>query len=169
MKTISLLALSALLLAGCGTLRPIGDDPASPLQIAKNAKAIHDTAREGTFIAIKKIYDDDKLERVKAAAELKERLDATILPVLNDPGAEVTAVLERELMSAVPEEYHGLMAVAYETLHNHYEFPTTAELLPEPYLTYLRAFLTGVREGAAKVLASDGVVESRGLFIPEDA
>ncbi len=161
MKTIALLALSVLMLAGCGVLRPrLGTDTTDA------ARLIHQTAREGTALAIKKIYEDDQPERILAAAKLKSTMDEYVLPLLNNPDREVTIVLEEKLLSTVPEQYHGIMATAYETLHTYYEFPATSEVLPEPYLTYLKAFFNGIREGADAVLFSEGVEESTTLIIP---
>lgn len=163
MRTTLLLALSALMLAGCGLVRPVNEGGTS---VADKARLIHRAANEGTFVAINKIHEDDQSERVLAAAKLKAAIDEYALPLINNPETQITVSLEEQLLGVVPVEYHGLMAVAYETLHTYYEFPATAEVLPEPYLTYLRAFITGVREGATKVIVTEGAVEGRTFAIP---
>jgi hypothetical protein len=150
-------------MSGCGLLRPV---PEGEVNTADAARLIHAAAREGTVLAINKIYEKVS-DRVMAAASLKGALDNYTLPLLNNPDKEITVVLADELMEVIPEEWKGLMAVAYETLHLYYEFPATAEALPEPYLTYLKAFFNGVREGAAKVLADEKALERTMLFLPE--
>lgn len=164
MRTTLLLALSALMLTGCGLVRPVND---TEVTVADKALLIHRAANEGTYIALAKVYEDDVADRVMSAAKLKAAIDEYALPLLNNPETQITLVLEDELFQIVPEEYHGLMAAAYETLHTYYNFPATSEVLPEPYLTYLKAFFSGVREGATRTIAASGAIEGRTFAIPE--
>lgn len=148
MKSLLLSSVAlTLVLSGC-VLTPRNGDP---VDIVKNAKLINDAAREGSFVAITKIYDDDVEKRIEAALDL-QAVTTRVLAVLNDPTSEITHILEEELLKQVPEEYHGLLATAYETLYTYYEAPAVGELLPEPYLTYLRAFFVGLDDGAKKVV-----------------
>jgi hypothetical protein len=155
--------LSALFLSGCAFLRPTDNE----VNTADKARIIHNTAREGVVLAINKLYEDSVSERVMAAGKLKHMMDGYVLPLLNNPDKEITVALEKEIMDVIPEEWKGLMAAAYETLHLYYEFPATSEVLPEPYLTYLKAFCNGAREGAQKILKQEGVQENVILLLPE--
>lgn len=163
MRTTLLLALSALMLAGCGLVRPVND---TEVTVADKSRLIHRAANEGAYIALAKIYEDDVSDRVMSAAKLKAAIDEYALPLLNNPETQITLALENELFQVIPEEYHGLMAAAYETLHSYYNFPATAEFLPEPYLTYLKAFFSGVREGATRTIVAAGAIEGRTFSVP---
>jgi len=150
---ISILVFSiSLPIVGCGIFSKTNVNLSESERVLQNANTIHDIVSEATFVAIKKVYKDNKAKQIIKAAKLRNTIDSHILPLLNDSSENITQDIQEEFFSSIPEEYHGLMATAYETFYQHYEFPVTSEFLPDPYLTYLRSFFNGVRSGANKVL-----------------
>ncbi len=149
---LNLLFVTANLLNGCGFVQTKNVDT---VQVQQN---IYNIAKEGTILAINNMFTDSECnleEKLFNAGMLSKKIEHFALPLLSNPNVEITRQLESQLLEIVPEDLQGFMAVAYETLHSHYSFPTTAEILPEPYLSYLRAFLIGIKDGADSVLIAN--------------
>jgi hypothetical protein len=120
--------------------------------VTLTSQSIYIMTAESTVLALNKVHEDDLDKKILAAARLIAIVDQSAMPLLTNPNVEINHVIEQGLLEILPEEYRGLMAAAYETFNLHYEFPATSEVLVEPYVTYLRAFLKGIRDGAERVL-----------------
>ncbi len=164
MKNLSKLIAVAILLSGCGIIETKDVDSS---QVQQN---IYNTAKVGTVMALDTMFAEDDLEeKLLAAGVLAQKIEHFALPLLSNPNIEITRQLEGDLLAIIPDNLQGFMAVAYETLHTHYSFPTTGDLLQEPYLSYLRAFLSGVKDGAESVLVSNNAhIDSRHSIHTED-
>lgn len=122
---------------------------------ATTERNIYVVSREATITALTQAFDhEDSLE---LAASLVAELDLNVLPVLSEPSVNIDRVVADNLLNAVPLEFRGLMGVAYVVFNTYYYFPEEVEFLPEPQLSYLRAFLKGVRDGSKFVLQKNGV------------
>lgn len=143
--------LSLLLLTGCGFIR--SKDGVDQAQIER---IIYGAAKESIILAINKAHENDDLSvKLIAAAKLVTNIEDNAMPLLANPEIKVDTVLETMLLNLVPEEYQGLMMVAYETFNLYYEFQQGIPNLPEPHLSYLRAFLSGIRDGTKSILTTN--------------
>lgn len=145
---VNLLAIT-LLLSGCGFIRSRDNVPQADIE-----RNLHSISKAATTLALNEIYND-RDERLLAAARISSSIDEHVMPLLTQPDASITKSLETTFLNIVPENLQGIMAAAYETFYTHYEFPATSEVLPEPYLSYLRSFLAGVRDGANSILVEN--------------
>lgn len=149
---IGITSIFALLFVGCSLITP--KEGVDPLKVERD---IYNITKAATTLAISKIHEDEVDEQVRAAGKIVLNIDQFAMPILTNPNASVDKALAERLLTMVPEEYQGLMLAAYESFNTHYEFPLTSDILPEPHLSYLLAFLKGVRDGSEAILQKHNV------------
>lgn len=146
--------LIATFISGCGILIPREGQEEIPVE--QRARLIKAVAREATMLAIIKIYEENQVDQNEAANDLLTRLNTSILPVLQNPDAKITHVIETELLMQIPLEYRGVLAIALETLRLYYTFPEEIEFLTADQVLLLSSFFEGIGAGAQNVLVVNG-------------
>lgn len=142
---ISLIAI--MFFSGCSLIKP--RENTTPEQ---KEREIYALAKTATVVALNEINKDNLEEKVSSASQIVISIDQYAMPLLTNPEAEIDHETVNNLLALVPEEYQVYLLAAYELFNTNYSFPSTDEVLKEPYLSYVRALLKGVRDGAQLVL-----------------
>lgn len=114
-------------------------------------------ASQGTERGLKEWAKKDEAAAKEAAVALSRNLKDSVLPYLEGdtlkPSSEVNEFINSSLFKDVPDEVKTAISGAAALLDLYLPVPGSDQLKPEQ-LAYLKAFLTGVQEGAAKYSGS---------------
>lgn len=110
-------------------------------------------ASQGTERGLKEWAKKDEAAAKEAAAALSRNLKDSVLPYLEGdvlkPSSEINEFINSSLFKDVPDEVKTAITGAAALLDLYLPIPGSDQLKPEQ-LAYLKAFLSGVQEGASK-------------------
>lgn len=111
------------------------------------------TASKGTQAGLKKWSKSNPDAAKEAATALARNLKDQVLPYLDGEelkaSAEVNEFINSSLFKDVPDEIKSAVVAAAEILDLYLPIPGS-DKLNQTHVEYLKAFLTGVQEGAAR-------------------
>ena len=137
----SIIGLS-ILFAGCGLLE-FKDN----MTTEDKARFVRSASTAATLIAFNEIYKDDAQRKRDKAYELKNSLESTVIPLLQDRTVSVDSTTEKLLMTKIPMEYQAYFNVAMMTLRMYYETPDVGELLDDDQWQIFISFFYGITDG----------------------
>lgn len=140
------ISIVLLFLVGCSSF---GTREPTPREVAQN---IYNITRESTALALHTVHENQREVKLVVAEEIIKAVDRYALPLINDPERDLTQAGVDNLLTFLPSEYRGLMSVAFQTFRIHYESPNVSNVVSKQQLSYVKAFVLGIRAGAVKVL-----------------
>ena len=146
------IALSVLFLCpGCRKHEPTSE------QILSNSDKIRTITKQVVSFGMKKWSEKNPELAAKVAEQLVKNIDEVIVPYLDESQGIASSVLEaaiqQKLLNGLPLDVQNLINLAAVVLDGYIPAPAPDEFLKDWQLAYMKAFFTGVSQGASEYAA----------------